>query len=1151
MLKVIGTDAKIHWLSNEHNNGKLTKNQGILYATFDKKLGKADAESYAGLTPAEAFERRYGGQKSSMISNFIATDFFVFDKVGSDPDDGARELIHSLFEKRRIQFDALYPGYQLPNMNSEALVGFDRDTHLDDLVNVVKQYFKLSTTFDTKDPIVWRYMQAEDIDEIIDRLKQHKLCLYAAYTSRGKTKISIEAAVCLCQQGGIVLVTTPITDTKKSFEDNINDYHFGLDRNLVVTYMDSTEFVKHSVTELRARADAGELIFIVLTVQDARYKDSGIADDVAALREKYEKLSGNVDLWIRDERHFQYSGEITSKRLSNLVAKYELDLTATPYSVLDKYKWDHIVSRTLLWGLKYQTQTKLPIIRIECINTLITNISDKIAGLYSEAEGFDPRKLVARENKQFVLEAEIIKLRDLFYHSTLSKRKNPLSISNDTQLSSAAKKCGMWVLPSGQDGDGANEYIPDLAKLLTTDETYFVDSYSLEKDCPKHLTIGEYIESLSHKYNRVIILTCGKFLTGTDIPVLGHVVLLDKMDNIANFEQLLGRMIREYPGKGKVKLYAFAPGADLKVVLGRMAKANSVLGGGSEYEMLECIPLTEYVVGENDARTITANETLASTQDWFKQEVQSKLPSYSLQNELSSADLSDWNDIDLSKFKKQLPKTSLTDDNGAKVKVKVSINAKTGTSLTKQELTTLEQVERTIQAVFFEAQWVAYSLNNYDYQTVLSNSAIKAMFGDNIVQSLLALAESNDKVKQMFGQYMLSKQLAYASLPIKDVYPNIFNNSELKKSIGLVYIEFSLADLLVADLDANKYNNSNTVIAVVNALNGILPLTLKEKFPNAKIVCIEYFDYFVDHLTRLGFEVINLDNLDELMKFDIVIGNPPYQSGNGEKGGARSLWRKFIKKSFALCKDDGYVSMVCPGFPYQSNDLGSCFTKNTPLILNNDVTDHFPNIGSEIKYWVVKKGTHDLPFIVDGTVWEDGLAVDPTMNHTLRSIKDKISQFETFECKQDRGYSSTQFKNDTEDYFDQPQGDSIYPIRHASNVKVCYVKQPTDCHTKRKVMMTFSGYPAFEYYDETTPMSSCYQMSGYIEVPDKAVGEALIKVYQSKLYTFLSVVDGAGMKSVTNYSLPKLDLTREWTNQEIYDYFGLTDSEIEYVEQYQ
>lgn len=285
------------------------------------------------------------------------------------------------------------------------------------------------------------------------------------------------------------------------------------------------------------------------------------------------------------------------------------------------------------------------------------------------------------------------------------------------------------------------------------------------------------------------------------------------------------------------------------------------------------------------------------------------------------------------------------------------------------------------------------------------------------------------------------------------------------------------------------------------------------------------------------------------MKFDVILENPPYQSGKGEKGGKHSLWRKFVKKSFDLLNKDGYIGVVCPGFPYQANDLSKCFTDNTPCVLVNDATEYFPGIGSEIKYWIVQEGKHKTPFMVDGVHWPNGLKDDPTSNPIVISIKKKLASFPVFECKQDKGYNSTQYKNDSSDYFENPQGISVYPIRHASNVKICYVSKPTECHNKNKVMMTFSGYPDFEYFDgKTNPMSSCYQMSGYIEVNNKTQGETLIKLYKTKLYTFLSSLDGAGMKGVNNYSMPKVDLTKVWSDKDLYKHFNLTQDEIDYIE---
>ncbi len=49
------------------------------------------------------------------------------------------------------------------------------------------------------------------------------------------------------------------------------------------------------------------------------------------------------------------------------------------------------------------------------------------------------------------------------------------------------------------------------------------------------------------------------------------------------------------------------------------------------------------------------------------------------------------------------------------------------------------------------------------------------------------------------------------------------------------------------------------------------------------------------------------------MKFDIVMGNPPYQLDTKNKGGkAHTLWDKFVKLSLNVCKEGGYICFVHP-----------------------------------------------------------------------------------------------------------------------------------------------------------------------------------------------------------------------------------------------
>lgn len=1107
-IKVDGSQAKVHWLSNNHNNGCLTKDQAVLYEV--DKFGQVTRDSAEGLTPAEAFEERYAG-KTNLKQDLIARDIFVIDKAQGpnfDYDDGFRAFLHDLYKKDIIPFDALYPGYQLPNTDREALISYNRETHLNILLNCLKQHLGLGLFFDTKDPIIWRFKQEEDIEEIFERLIQYRLCLYAAYTSRGKTKIGIEVAVRLCQQGGIVLVTTPITDTKKSFEENINDYHFGADRNLKVTYMDSVEFAKHSVTDLRHRADNGELIFVVLTVQDLRYGEdatSKVDPETKELRAKYHALSGQVNLWIRDERHAQYGGEVTSQRLANMKAEYELDLTATPYNVLDKYNWEQIVSRTLLWGLKYKEHTKLPTIRIDAVSTPLSNVSSKIAAMYSEEEGFGPRKLFVRNNGNFVLESELLDIRDRMYHSPLSKKKNPLSIANDTELSSVAKNCGFWVLPEGQDGDGAADYIPDLAALLNTNsKTYFTDSYTLEKECPKTTTIGKYIESLVKQHGRVVILTCGKFLTGTDIPALGHIVLMAKMNNIANFEQLLGRMIREYPGKDEVKMYCFAPAMMIGLVMGEMAKKNVALNGGSEYEMLECIPLTEYTI--DGPRKISPDTILAEVQEFFKSLSKDKLPSASLESALAWVDLSVWEGLNTKKFKKSVPKAGVTEDNGAKVKTKLGDNPKTGKPYTKDELATITQIANVIQTVIVEAKWIAYSIDNYDYSVVLANTVLAKMFPEEI-NAIIDTVNNNVVIKDMVIKNLNDKKLAYKGLSPIEVYDDIFLNNEYKRKIGLVYVPFQLAKQLVDNLPKSKYNKEGITILVANALNGTIPLMMRERFPLARIVCGEEFEYFRDHLERLGFETFKWEEIN--MEFDVIVGNPPYQKPKSDSRmgsrGASELWAEFVNKGLSLLKDNGHFAFIHPNAwrkPEDRNDFWKLLTQDNQMeklvMSSGKGSQDWFGIGVRVDYYILqKKAKYKNTVIIDheGITYDLDLA---NFNWLPNYAIDEISQL----LGKDTTVLYNTFYHTQKKHSDTPTKNCKYPVVHTINKSGPGIKyfdrlqeNDTTHYGVSKVLLNQNElqYPYNDYKGEY----GMSQLTFGIAISSKKEGEEIIKFLNS------------------------------------------------------
>ena len=63
-------------------------------------------------------------------------------------------------------------------------------------------------------------------------------------------------------------------------------------------------------------------------------------------------------------------------------------------------------------------------------------------------------------------------------------------------------------------------------------------------------------------------------------------------------------------------------------------------------------------------------------------------------------------------------------------------------------------------------------------------------------------------------------------------------------------------------------------------------------------------------MRRVFIEETYIEELSN-MKFDLVIGNPPYQDGS-QDGGQNKIYNQICKKALTLIKDNGVVAFVTP-----------------------------------------------------------------------------------------------------------------------------------------------------------------------------------------------------------------------------------------------
>lgn len=93
-----------------------------------------------------------------------------------------------------------------------------------------------------------------------------------------------------------------------------------------------------------------------------------------------------------------------------------------------------------------------------------------------------------------------------------------------------------------------------------------------------------------------------------------------------------------------------------------------------------------------------------------------------------------------------------------------------------------------------------------------------------------------------------------------------------------------------------------------------------------------YYSYVMGKYPTLP---VNFDIYNEEinMKFDVILGNPPYQIKVGPKK-TEPIWDKFAIKCFSLLKEDGYISLIHPS---GWRNVEGRFKKTQKLFLKNKV----------------------------------------------------------------------------------------------------------------------------------------------------------------------------------------------------------------------
>lgn len=356
-----------------------------------------------------------------------------------------------------------------------------------------------------------------------------------------------------------------------------------------------------------------------------------------------------------------------------------------------------------------------------------------------------------------------------------------------------------------------------------------------------------------------------------------------------------------------------------------------------------------------------------------------------------------------------------------------------------------------------------------------------------------------------------------------------------------------------------------------------------------------------DEAETYAYNFIHLENplqlfKDTNMKFDVIIGNPPYQlSDGGNQSSAVPIYHKFIQQAKKL--NPKYLSMIIPSRWFSGgrglDEFRDEMLKDNRIRIIHDFissSDCFP--GVEIKggvcYFLWERDSMGICSVYEHNGTEVTISNRPLLEHgsdTFIRHSKAISILKKVQEKRDKSFSeilqggrffgfhtSVKWSDKTQGTIQTADGKNTFPIQstqsEAFNVKVyvshgiCWIGRSNilksqDYVDQFKVIIPRSGNPGSTILGKpkiSEPNSCSSNTYVVATLPPTYNQENYANNIVSYLHTrFLRFL--VFLKTSTQdippkaYSfVPMQDFSEPWTDEKLYKKYGLTEEEIAFIE---
>jgi len=294
--------------------------------------------------------------------------------------------------------------------------------------------------------------------------------------------------------------------------------------------------------------------------------------------------------------------------------------------------------------------------------------------------------------------------------------------------------------------------------------------------------------------------------------------------------------------------------------------------------------------------------------------------------------------------------------------------------------------------------------------------------------------------------------------------------------------------------------------------------------------------------------------LNNMKQFDVIVGNPPYQDSENTST-YTNLWSKFVLKSYEMISKNGHMIMVTPktwATPKNEkrktdNNLVSKLIQEKSNFVNIDECSKHFDAGSTFSYYHLTKSKPNdkielMTNTFNGMVDRTHLLFIKDINNLSLSIFKKIKSKGFFKKEKNTSLVGeiSDEKTDIHKYRIQyaftteKWSDTKHPMQ--DTLKVIFPNQNS------------KNYPIFD-----NGISAPANRGAVYIVENEIQGHNFVNFCKSKLMNFYISQQrfhhGLINTSVIS-SIPKIDLNKKYSDDEIYKEFNLTQEEINYIENY-